>query len=389
MRASDVRARLAAARVRPIRALALVAFWSMAAAPSGASAAEAVVSGCEQVLQPSAGGAPSAELLLGCREELALREERLATKEGELREAPPPGSFAAVAGQLALLGQEEASIRKRLDAWQQTLGKRLERCETIVRTWVVARQQATATSSRTSVAGAPHRVASSRRAGQQKQAGEQKDVRQQRAAPTARVYPGSRNPTQPGASAGAGGPIVLVVDISNSMSEPFGAGTKFGIMSEAARQLVDALDARATVGLTVFGTGMNCTAVEVPVPPASGKLAEVRRVTRGLRVNPAGNTPLTAALETAIRAAGRGHEITVLLLSDGGEACGRDPVRMLEELRQAGYRFRIHALTFEQIYEPRLIMAAIASIGGGRLVQFRPGDEVGRRLRRLLDELAR
>lgn len=165
------------------------------------------------------------------------------------------------------------------------------------------------------------------------------------------------------------------MDISNSMNEPFGGGTKFDLMHEVARLLAEALDDGATVGLTVFGTGPDCDAVDILLPPTPHAASHVRRMVGALRANPLGNTPLTSALEHAIRSAGKTRAVTVLLLSDGGEGCGRDPVRMLLGLRKEGYSFQIHVLTFERVYGPRRLMASVAAAGRGRLAQFRPDDD--------------
>lgn len=386
----------------------------MAAAHASESPADAPLSSCDAYIQH---GAPEAGR--ACVATLAEREAALNARERRLLDQPPEGSLAAVVRDVLraqrLLEEELRTLEAELGAREVRFRSFLKQCVTI---WQEerarrARERATAaaggagtgrtravgaggsaggrtgSSTRgTAGAGSAARTAAGRRAPTDRRLA--RSVRQDAARSTDTRHGHRKTRSAAGVPRSRGnGPVVLVLDVSNSMNEPFGGGIKFDVMHAAARLLVASLDDGRPVGLTIFGTGPDCGAVRTLVRPARGALASVRSTLQGLRANPMGNTPLTAGLEAAIRSAGKGREITVLLLSDGGEACMNDPVSMLLRLKAEGYRFRIHAVTFERMYAPRVIMATIANVGRGRFVQFRPGDDIRRRLARLLDELRR
>jgi hypothetical protein len=133
---------------------------------------------------------------------------------------------------------------------------------------------------------------------------------------------------------------------------------------EAARSLVgdllDAASARMPVGLLAYGhrTKGDCGDVETLVAPGAGTAGRIRTAVDGL--TPRGTTTLAAALDAAAATAQ-----TVVLLSDGNEACAADPCGAARAIEDAMPGFTAHAVDLGGNAGARTLRC-IAEATGGR-----------------------
>ncbi len=133
--------------------------------------------------------------------------------------------------------------------------------------------------------------------------------------------------------------VMFIMDVSGSMRAKMGKETRMTIAKRAYNELMDGMPGEAHVGLFVYGHhgDRDCQAMENLVPL---KKLDVPAMKSGVdRLEAAkGATPLTGALMRSVEAVGnyqRGGAKAVVLISDGKENCGGDPVKFVTEMTKA------------------------------------------------------
>jgi Ca-activated chloride channel family protein len=136
--------------------------------------------------------------------------------------------------------------------------------------------------------------------------------------------------------------VVMVTDTSGSMKATDVAPDRLHAAQAAAKQMVDTLPTDFKLGLVTFGS----TASQL-VEPTTDKPA-VTRAIAGLRV--AGATAMGDGLSLALDAAHAGipravrPPAAIVLLSDGSNTRGQDPITVAQRARKAGIRVYTVAL---------------------------------------------
>ena len=152
------------------------------------------------------------------------------------------------------------------------------------------------------------------------------------------------------ASAGAavkGRNILFILDSSGSMAAKLGGETRMQASKRVFNKLIGELPATVDAGLEVYGhhCDKDCSVIEVMVPVGKLDAPAIKAKVDG--PNPLhGATPIAASLEKAGDAL-RGLEggKTIVLISDGEETCGGDPVAAAGKLRaELGIDFVVHVV---------------------------------------------
>ena len=147
--------------------------------------------------------------------------------------------------------------------------------------------------------------------------------------------------------------ILFILDLSNSMNENIGEGTKLQIALETLNRLLPQLPPTTEVGLRVYGhrVGLTyldgCTASKLMVPIApnnSGNIAAALSKVRAV-----GWTPITYSLKHAVNSdfAGYGGKKRIILLTDGGENCDESPCTWSIELMRTRNDIFIDVIAFD------------------------------------------
>ena len=131
--------------------------------------------------------------------------------------------------------------------------------------------------------------------------------------------------------------VLFVIDYSGSMNRD----NKWNIAVESLTQVTIAFDNRLRFGIMHFPTNGNCrvdqSAVWSSVMQNGG--AAVRQSLQGRR--PDGNTPLASAVQEAARyydqLNDRNRKNIIVVISDGGESCGGNPVNATSDAFNRGY----------------------------------------------------
>ena len=179
-----------------------------------------------------------------------------------------------------------------------------------------------------------------------------------------------------------GGVLEVILDVSNSMWGQVDGRVKMELAREALRGALAELPTSVPVGLRAYGHRVlhedkqrGCQDTQLLMPPTPNGASRVLGTADGL--SPRGQTPIALSLRAAgedLRAAG-GHG-TLLLISDGIESCGGDPVAVAEELRASGLRVVLHTVGLGVNAEAAASLGALASAGGGQYFNALTAEEL-------------
>jgi hypothetical protein len=166
--------------------------------------------------------------------------------------------------------------------------------------------------------------------------------------------------------------VVLIVDLSASMFEEINGREKLQQQRSALRTLVDELPDRLPLGVRFFGhraaasnIPQSCTDVELVHPVAPPDKRKLRRLIDS--ANARGRTPLTKALADAKADFPAGLQSgTVILLTDGEESCGGDPVAAAADLRRHRPPVTVHVIGFTDEPDVSQHLSQVGAAGGGR-----------------------
>ena len=176
--------------------------------------------------------------------------------------------------------------------------------------------------------------------------------------------------------------IELVFDASGSMWAQLDGKTKVEIGRETLVSALDWMPADLQLALRVYGhqhsrEQKNCTDSELLVPLAAGDRERVR--TALLSFKPRGQTPIAYSLDQiAGDMASFAGERAVVLVTDGIESCGGDPVASARKLKETE-GITVHVIGFGMggtEDEDQRSLRAIAEASGGRFVTARSAAEL-------------
>jgi Mg-chelatase subunit ChlD len=179
--------------------------------------------------------------------------------------------------------------------------------------------------------------------------------------------------------------VQIVVDASRSMwgrmhGEPKMSVAK-DILQDVSYWFPEDLDlALRAYGSTSPSDDKNCSDSTLLVPFAAENREPIRRAIAGLR--PLGQTPIAYALNQASRDFGSmDDDRAVVLVTDGIESCGGDPVQAARGLRAQG--IKVHVIGFglgSTADEDRASLQAVADASGGHYVTAGSAEELKRAL---------
>jgi hypothetical protein len=162
--------------------------------------------------------------------------------------------------------------------------------------------------------------------------------------------------------------IAIVLDASGSMLASLGEQTKMAIARDAVSATVAGLPADTLLAVRTYGTqrSQDCSDLTLVRPLAAPDRAELLASLGAIQPVTEGMTPIGASLEAlAVDLAGAQGHTAVLLVSDGGENCGGDPVASAAVLA-ANPQLRIHVIGFDIGDEAATAtLREVARVGGG------------------------
>ena len=174
----------------------------------------------------------------------------------------------------------------------------------------------------------------------------------------------------------------VIIDVSNSMWGQINGHAKIELAREALREAMSDLPPTVAVGLRAYGHRVSvedkeagCADTEQLLPPGPGNGTTIVDIVNELV--PRGQTPIARSLQEAaadLREAGGAG--TILLVSDGVESCGGDPVAVASELRASGLNVILHTVGLGVTDEEAEVLTALATAGGGTYFNAPTGSEL-------------
>jgi len=136
---------------------------------------------------------------------------------------------------------------------------------------------------------------------------------------------------------------LIILDTSSSMLEVIDGEVKIDVAKNVIVDLLNNLPDTAIVGIREFG-GCERSELIAPVGPLQRQLLQAEI----LALDPTGATPIAYALEqTQADLTSISDPQLVLLISDGMETCGGDPVQAAKDLIGLGYDLKMHIVGFD------------------------------------------
>ena len=192
--------------------------------------------------------------------------------------------------------------------------------------------------------------------------------------------------------------IEFVVDLSGSMRQKLGGETQFESARKALSNALAHVQPGTLVAVRVYGHRVeqtdkanSCKDTELLVPfgPANSSAigAKVGALT------PKGYTPIAYSLEQTRNdlydvAITNEAERVIILLTDGEETCGGDPVAVLKKLKSEGFKLTVYTVGFNVNDVARDQLKAIAAEGGGKYFDAKNGAELSTALEQATTEVA-
>lgn len=166
-------------------------------------------------------------------------------------------------------------------------------------------------------------------------------------------------------------PMEIIFDASGSMREKLDSRRKMDVMKAVIPQIIDSLPPSQRVALRVYGHRVDSqrpgatTDSELVFPLAPVDKEKLKATIYSL--SPRGTTPIAYSLQQLPRDfANVAGEKTVVLVTDGREEAGGDPVQVVQELLASGFKFRLNIVGFA-LADPdsKRQMQTIAEMTGG------------------------
>ena len=175
--------------------------------------------------------------------------------------------------------------------------------------------------------------------------------------------------------------VEIVVDASRSMWGRMDGEPKMSVAKDILQDVSYWFPEDLNLALRAYGStspseSADCADSALLVPFADENRGPIRAAVAGLR--PLGQTPIAYALNQASRDFGaRSDDRAVVLVTDGIESCGGDPVQAAQDLRDQG--IVVHVIGFglgNAADEDTASLQAVARASGGRYVTAGSAEEL-------------
>ena len=171
---------------------------------------------------------------------------------------------------------------------------------------------------------------------------------------------------------------IIVLDASGSMWGQLKDGrSKIEVAREVMSEYLKKRDETAPLGLVVYGHRKrgDCADIELL---SSVKVQDVKKLSKIINnIQPKGKTPLTDALELAVKQIPRtAEEADIILITDGLETCDQDPCALADKIAAEGIDIRAHVVGFGLSEKEVNTLACIPKKTGGKLLRPQSGEEL-------------
>lgn len=185
--------------------------------------------------------------------------------------------------------------------------------------------------------------------------------------------------------------IEFILDASGSMRAAMAGKTQMDVAKQSIKAALDQIPADTYVALRVYAHRIeqtdktaSCQDTELLVPFAP--LDKISVSARIDAIQPKGYTPIGFSLQEAAKdiiasATLREADRVLVLVSDGEETCGADPVQIVKDLLSKGIKFKLNAVGFNVDAKAQAQLKAVAEAGGGSYYDAKDADALANSLK--------
>lgn len=188
--------------------------------------------------------------------------------------------------------------------------------------------------------------------------------------------------------------IAFILDSSGSMAGRQGGKTKMQIAKDALGTAISGLDnANVIASLSAYGFDTSVKKTALASCPNTAQIVpfgknQARRIARTAnRLTAYGYTPLASSLRNAgasLQSVQASRRFTVLI-SDGEETCGGDPVAEAAALASAGVEVTTYVVGYDLDAKQKAELEAVANAGGTQFINARDGKSLARELKEIVN----
>ncbi len=160
-------------------------------------------------------------------------------------------------------------------------------------------------------------------------------------------------------------PIILIIlDCSKSMYGSVGETTKFQKANNIIRELLDKKEHYA-FGLLAFGNNYtdNPDDIELIIVPLANNKSKILAELQNIQ--PKGLSPIGKSLDFAGKILKKGLKNYIVLISDGTDNCGGNPILSAKNLLKSKRVQRLHTISFDTTHAKNQLLRNTAEAGNG------------------------
>lgn len=182
--------------------------------------------------------------------------------------------------------------------------------------------------------------------------------------------------------------IEFILDLSGSMNKLHQGEKQIDTARKSMKTALEGVVPGTWLALRVYGHRVeqtnqaeSCKDTELVIPFGEGNAPSIQSAVAQLA--PKGYTPIAHSLQQSRNdfRLEREAKKTIILLSDGEETCGGDPVAVLKELKAQGFDVVVHVIGFNVDAQTRAQLEAIATAGDGKYFDAQNADELNQALK--------
>lgn len=187
--------------------------------------------------------------------------------------------------------------------------------------------------------------------------------------------------------------VEYILDVSGSMNALFGGEKRIDAAKKSIASMVQNIPDGSIVALRLYAYRLapadkaaSCKDTELVIPFGPINKAQFLSVVNS--ATPLGQTPIAYSLEQAANdfTLGADEQQTIILVSDGEESCGGDPVATAKALLAKGFKLKINVIGLDVDAAAKNQLAAIASATGGQYFDARDAAGLSGSLQKLTQE---
>ncbi|MCC6272716.1 MAG: VWA domain-containing protein [Deltaproteobacteria bacterium] len=195
------------------------------------------------------------------------------------------------------------------------------------------------------------------------------------------------------ATASAASRIEYILDVSGSMNALSGGEKRIDAAKKSLTAMVQGIPDGTIVALRLYShrvppadKAKSCQDTELVIP--FGPINKPQFLSVVNAASPLGQTPIAYSLEQAANdfVLGADEAQTIILVSDGEESCGGDPVAVAKALIAKGFKLKINVIGFDVDANAKNQLAAIAGATGGQYFDAKDSASLTGTLQKLTQE---